>query len=77
MTLVDYHSRPALGLSIIAAPADTDTLQAVAEVMSESYMPLMPQADPDGTLEMWTEVLAGSVVYAHVITHNTTLKGSG
>ena len=75
VTLVDYHSRPALGLSIIAAPADK--LQAVAEVMSESYMPAMPQADSDGTMDFWTEVLAGSVAYAQVITRNTTLKGSG
>ena len=75
VTLVDYHARPAFGLSIIAAPEDT--LQAVAQVKSESYMPSMPQADGDGTMDFWTEAYAGSVLYAHVITRNTTLKGSG
>lgn len=75
VTLVDYHSRPALGLSILAMPGNE--FEAVAEVMSETYMPQMAGADADGTALFWSEVLAGSVMYAHVITRNTTLQGSG
>ena len=75
VTPVDYYSRPAFGLSILAVP--DNKFEAVVQVMSESYMPMMTGADADGTALYWAEALAGSVTYAHVITRNTTLTGSG
>jgi len=72
---MDFHYNPALGLSILARPSNK--FEAVARVMSETYMPNTPEADAEGTMILWTSVLSGSVTYAHVITHNHTLKNSG
>jgi len=75
VTQMDFHYNPALGLSILARPSNK--FEAVARVMSETYMPNTPEADAEGTMILWTSVLSGSVTYAHVITHNHTLKNSG
>ena len=75
VTQMDFHYNPALGLSILARPSNK--FEAVARVMSETYMPNTPEADAEGTMILWTSVLSGSVTYAHVITHNHTLKNIG
>ena len=40
-------------------------------------MPSMPEADAEGTLVMYSNVLPGTTAYAMVETRNFTLKGSG
>mmetsp|Transcript_26382 Transcript_26382/g.41263 ORF Transcript_26382/g.41263 Transcript_26382/m.41263 type:complete len:216 (-) Transcript_26382:372-1019(-) len=72
---VSYSFDPNHGISVLASSQNAG--KPIVQVQSESYMPMMPAADEDGTFLMWQAARAGMTLYNFVHTQNNTLSNSG